>query len=362
MNFEIQSIKNVYEIQYVYDKYNYITINTKKLKYTGTLRYAFKYAIWALKVGGEIEIIDEPFRDFGFSTKRIDFWQIKHSFFKSMKDNIEILDLDDKKGYIRVKKIKESYINNGFSFGIVFSGSENEKEQLTKSIQSILSNIDLNKFDYEVIICGPSSFDSESYLNFFKSFNVKYLSFDFDLNVKRFMITQKKNYIYNNCKYNIISINHTRILYATDFMVRTFDKKFDVFTPKIMTLQDNKYYRYLDIGLISSYDLYRISKKFTISNILMNDNFYKYTKNRVPYIDGGLTIFNKNIIKNTPYNIYIAWGEAEDVEMCSRLNNEDYLIDLFDCYENKFLSQTNKLNFKLNFKFFIKKFLLKLGC
>lgn len=356
MNFEIQNIKNVYEIQYVYDKYNYITINTKKLKYTGMLRYAFKYALWALKVGGEIEIIDEPFRDFGFSTKWIDFWQIRHELFKSLKNDIEILELDDKRGLIKVKKINESYINNGFSFGIVFSGSEGEKEQLSKSIHSILNNKDLNKFNYEVIICGPSNFDSESYLEQFISFNVKYLLFDFELNAKRLMITQKKNYLYENCQYSIVAINHTRILYADDFMMKTFDKKFDVFTPKVMVEENGKWYRYLDLGLIGSFNTSKVNSASVMSSIYLNDEILYFMKKRVPYIDGALSVFNKKLI-SLPYNENIAWQEAEDIDLSMNLINKGYLISYF--YDIQNISLVSKFNIKLNFIRKLKIFIIK---
>lgn len=355
LNFKISSVDDIYKIQYISDKYNHIFIDTKKLKYTGTLRYAFKYALWVLKIGGEIKVIDEPFHDFGFSTKRMDFWQIRYEFFKSLKDDIEILELDDKKGLIRVKKIKESYINNGFSFGIVFSGSEGEKEQLYKSVQSILDNIDLNKYNYEVIICGPSSFDSESYLKQFRSFNVIYLSFDFESNTKRLMITHKKNYLFQNCNYNIVAINHTRIVYAQDFMIKTFDKKFDIFTPKVMVEQDSKWYKYLDFGLIGSYDLSKLNPSAVLTSVVLNDDVLFFMRKKVPYLDGGITVFNKNIIVNTPYNPHLAWGEAEDVDMCALLYLQGCLLD----YNQNIIckSQTNKASFKTNCIFFIKKIL-----
>lgn len=352
--FNLTSMDDIYTIQYVYETYDEIIINTKKLKYTGTLRYAFKYALWALKVGGKLIVNDEPFKDYGFSTKRIDFWQIRHEFFKFLKDDIELIELDDKKGYIEAIKTKESYVNNGFSFGIVFSGSESEKEQLTKSIQSILDNDELDKYDYEIIICGPSYFDSEFYLKQFADFNIKYITFDFEPNAKRLMITQKKNYLYENCKYNIAAINHTRILYAKDFIKKTFDKKFDVFTPKVMVEQDGKWYKYLDFGLIGSYDLSKMNPKAVLTSVILDDDVLNFMQKRVPYIDGGLTIFNKNIIQS-PYNKYLSWGEAEDVDMCELVYLRGNLLDYNENIVNK--SLTNKTSFKVEYKFKIKKFI-----
>ena len=348
--FHLSSIDDIYKLQYVYDAYNEITIDTKKLKYTGTLRYAFKYALWALKVGGKLVIDDEPFRDHGFSTKRIDFWQIRHEFFKSLKDDIDLITLDDKLGYIEVIKTKDSYTNNGFSFGIVFSGNDSEIEQLTKSIQSLLINERIEKYKYEIIICGPSDFNANAYIAQFKNPNIRYLAFDFAPNAKRLMITQKKNYLYENCKYNIVCINHTRILYAQDFMIKTFDKKFDVFTPKVIVEQDGKWYRYLDFGLIGSYDLSRKNTSKALVSIILDDNILYFMKNRVPYIDGGLSIFNKNQIEEFPYNPFLAWGEAEDVDLCYNLYMHQFLID----YNDSIFCYSSTVKFNISSKYYIK--------
>lgn len=356
MKFDISNIDDIYQLQYVYNKFDEIIINTKKLKYTGTLRYAFKYALWALKPNGKLVIQDEPFKDFGFSTKRIDFWQIKHEFFKSLKDDIDLIELDNSRGYIEVVKVKESYINNGFSFGIVFSGNDSETEQLTKSVRSILDNIDLGKYDYEIIICGPSNFDSIAYLEQFVSFNVKYLAFDFEPNAKRLMITQKKNFLYENCKYNIVAINHTRILYAKDFIIKTFNKKFDVFTPKVMVEENGKWYRYLDFGLIGSFNTSKVNSASVMSSVYLNNEILYFMKKRMPYIDGALSIFNKKII-SLPYNENIAWQEAEDIDLSMNLVNKGYLISYFYDIEN--ISLVSKFNIKLNFIRKLKIFIIR---
>lgn len=355
MNYEVNNIESIYDMQYIYNVYDDITINTKKLKYTGALRYAFKYALWALKIGGKLIINDEPFQNQGFSTKRVDFWQIRHEFFKSLKDDIQLISLDDKQGYIEVLKTKESYINSGFSFGIVFSGNASEVEQLTKSIQSILTNESIEKYQYEIIVCGPSDFDANSYISQFENQNIRYLVFDFEANAKRLLITQKKNHLYASCKYNIVAINHTRILYAKDYMIKIFDKKFDVFTPKVIVKQDDRWYKYLDFGLIGSYDLSKLNPSAVLTSVVLNDDVLFFMRKKVPYLDGGITVFNKDIIVNTPYNPHLAWGEAEDVDMCALLYLQGYLLDYDENIVHK--SLTNKTSFKIDYKFKIKKLL-----
>lgn len=360
----IYRIEDIYDIQYRYNKYEKIVINIKKLKYTGTLRYAFKYALWALKVEGELLIKDDEVFSKDFSIKRINFSQIKNEFFNTLKNDIKLVELNDKNGIIKVEKVKENYINNGFSFGIIFSGSQEEVNQLTRSIRSILDNKDIDEYSYEIIICGPSSFYYRDYLKQFSNYKIKYLEFNFEENAKRIMISEKKSYLYENCIYNIVSINHTRILYSNEFVIKSFSRKFDIFTPQVVVYQNLKEYRYLDFGLLASYDLSKMNTKKILTGKMLTSNIFYFMKHRVPYIDGGLTTFNKNIITYSPYNKNIAWGEAEDIIMSSILYNYGYLLDYFS--DIHCVSITIKVNIKdnimENLKEKIRKYLIIKGC
>lgn len=361
--FFISCIDDIYTIRYTYGYFDLIRVDSKNLKTLGVLRYALKYALWALKIDGVLVVQDEPLREYGFSNKRIDFWQIRHELFKSLKDEIEVLKLNDSEGYIEVIKLKENYINNGFSFGIVFSGNHIEIEQLSQTIRSILDNKNIDDYPYEILICGPSEFESVSYLRQFDSLKIRYLPYDLDLKHKRFMITNKKNFLFQNSQYNIVSISHTRIMYERSFILYSFNRKFDIFTPKVNILRNGKKYKYLDFGLIGSYSLDRQNSAKTLTSIVLDDAVLYYMRKRVPYIDGGITVFNKNIIHEPPYNEFIAWGEAEDVEMCNRAYNNGYLLDYFNDIQQE--SVTCKTVIQDSFIFEIKKiirnFLVKKG-
>lgn len=353
MHLTISSIKDIYSIQFVYDQYDEIIIDASFLKYLGVLRYAIKYAFWALKTNGNLIVEDNVFKNSISSRKRIAFWQVKLELFKSLGDDIELLELDNSKGYIKARKIKEKYINNGFSFGIIYGGAKHEEGQLTKSVISILKNINLSHYEYEILICGPSDFDAAEYLKQFNSTNIRYVPYDLTPNT-RFLITAKKNYLFLQTKYNIVAISHTRILYAKDFVIKTFNKKFDLFTTKVLVDQKGSKQKYLDFGLITSYDI--IKKPVDgIPTGNLTDNVLYYMKKRVPYIDGGLTIFNKNIISQSPYNDKIAWGEAEDVEMCANMYFKGFLIDYFVSIESE--SSTCKIKIKTSLRYKIKRYI-----
>jgi hypothetical protein len=83
------------------------------------------------------------------------------------------------------------------------------------------------------------------------------------------------------------------------------------------------------------------AKSGTVAGENIEEDYLHWYRRRVPYVDGGLNIFNKNIIKDPPYNNFISWGEAEDVDVCNRLYQSGILIDYLP--EIKCFSATCKL-------------------
>ena len=325
----IRKIKDIYNLKYKYETYDEITIYTQELKYKGVLRYAFKYAYWSLRIHGKLTILDEAHRSYGKKVNYIDFWQIRHELFNSLKGKVELIALDNENGKLELLKKSSEKSNNGISFCIVFSGSAKEIPLLKQSIDSIVEmNIDSEK--YEIVVLGSSDFKFYSLSNNYpQAIPLRYLPYDFE-QTTRLLITKKKNYMLDNAKYNIVSINHTRIAYAKDFYKKLIDRNFDLITTKIIGNVKGKNYSFLDFGLIGDYDILKPSKVQTFVGNFIDRNYMFLMRNRVPFIDGGLTIFNKNNTSAVRYNENIAWGEAEDVELCSTAYHDGLLIDYFD--------------------------------
>jgi hypothetical protein len=158
MRATIASIDDIYALRFQTGTYDSVNVDVRTLKYEGVLQYAIKYAFWALKLGGILTLIDEGSKDDGVSNRRLDFWQVKYEFFKSLKSAAEVVRLDNAKGVLVVKKVQDPYRNDGFSFGIVFSGSQQEIPFLTQSLRSILASAATSPLPFEIIVCGPSSF------------------------------------------------------------------------------------------------------------------------------------------------------------------------------------------------------------
>jgi hypothetical protein len=341
--FIVSTIDDIYSIQNKRNMAPTIRIDVQSLKKKGVLRYAFKYALWALPVEGNLIVQDSPRSGFGFSTTSMDFWQIRNELFKALKGDVKLVALDDASGTIRLQKVKESYDNNGFTFGIVFSGNSAELEQLYPALQSISDIKGLNSIPHEVLVCGPSAFNASVLTEKFPSLPIRYIAFDNVLQVNRVMITKKKNTLIDAAAYNVVSLSHARILYGADFVECMYKRRFDVITPKVVYNENGRRRKYLDFTLSGSYDTSRINTRSVLSNEVLPDDVLNYMAQRVPYIDGGLTILNKEKIADIRYCIDVAWGEAEDIDLCAQIYYDGLLID----YASECVceSQTSKVTY-----------------
>lgn len=358
----VSKLVQLYELEGKTSFYDEIVVEAAHLKGMGILRYVFKFALLALNDGGILRVHDAPAGSFSLSRGKIDFWQVRYELFKIAKSQIEVLDVDSTQGQILVKKVKESKQATGFSFGIVFSGVKSELESLYAAIDSVISNDSSSQYPYEIIICGPTSDYAGEILARYVGEKVRYLAWD-KPSEQRFLVSQKKNHLLNNCAYSVAVISHVRILFPSDFMRMVWGKSFDICTPKVVVVHNNMEYDYLDFGLIGSYIFDQHVKSKSLTSVHMNKRIYDYMKNRVPYIDGGITIYNLNVIKESLLDDHIAWGEAEDIDMSARAYHSGLLLTYM--HDVKCISSTIKNDYKLitssSFKCKLIRLLVRLG-
>ena len=323
----ISSIEDLYAIKEVSEYYDEITINLNTLKNDGLTRHAVKYSNNALRTGGSMIIHSSPFESYVLKRNKIDFWQIRYEIFASLKDTIEIAEVDAKAGKLFLRKKKHLYNYTGISFGIVYSGNREEEKQLISSIDTIRQNKELNRIKYEVLISGPTIYDAAAIINEFPSLNIKYVPLDI-ATYPRLMICEKKNLLYKTAQYSLVVISHSRILFPDDFVQSVTRFPVEMATPALYFNINGKDYKYLDLAFIGSYqDLQLGAKRSSIAGENIQNDYLHWYRRRVPFIDGGLNVFNKNVIPEPPYNNYVSWGEAEDVDVCNRLFQNGVLID-----------------------------------
>jgi hypothetical protein len=338
----IKTIEDLYFLKHSKIRYRYLKADIQELKYRGVLRHLIVYALNRLEDEGIFEIVDEPHASFSLRKGKIDFVQVKQEVFRVLKNRVEILDADNKTGLIRLKKLPQSqFVQEGFSFGIVFGG--NDKDLLKLAVDSILANDFPKGIPFEIVIAGPHTINQQELMQLWEhNAAISYLPLDIQ-NEPRILICEKKNALFNACRYSKAIISHTRIVFGPHFAKQLNDEVIEIAIPEIRLLESNK--KYIDYFLISSYDdMVRKPTGPVIGYLNIDKNYLKYFGGRVPCIDGALNVFNKNLVVSAPYNKHVAWGEAEDFEMCARLHHQGILIDYLPnitCY-----SQTNKTNIR----------------
>jgi len=323
----VSTQKDLYALKEVSQCYDEITVLLHNLRFQGLTRHAVKYSNNALRTGGTMIIQSSPFESYVLRRNKIDFWQVKYEVFGSLKDTVEILEVNNVEGRLVLKKKKHLYNYNGISFGIVFSGNKQEEQQLFKAIESISKNEALEALAFEIIVCGPREYDAAAITRLFLGLAIKYLPLDISTS-PRLMICEKKNLLFNAAQYSLVVISHSRILYGSDFVSKLVKYPVEMATPAIYYSKRGVNYKYLDLAFINSYqDIELGAKKSSIAGENIQQDYLHWYRKRVPFIDGGLNIFNKNAITKAPYNNYLSWGEAEDVDVCNRLYQNGFLID-----------------------------------
>jgi hypothetical protein len=337
---EIRSHKDIYQLKQVAQVHDEVVLQLHRLKHQGLVRHAVKYSMNSLILDGLLTIRTSPFESYALRRNKVDFWQVKYEVFGSLKDTIEVVEINAKEGKLVLRKKKHLYDYNGISFGIVFSGNIDEEPQLAATIKSISAN-QLNNLSYEILICGPEKYNPQWINEEFPTLKIRYLALDVPTS-PRLMICDKKNLLYKSSQFNLVVISHCRILFANRFVEQVRTYPIEMATPAVFYFENHKEYKYLDIGFIMSYqDIQFGAGRGTIAGENVKEDYLHWYRRRVPFIDGGLNIFNKNVITEPPYNKYISWGEAEDVDVCNRLFQEGVLIDYLP--EVKCFSATCKI-------------------
>ena len=212
-------------------------------------------------------------------------------------------------------------------------------------------NNKFNQYNVEFIYVVNKEYKESLNFDNLKILNFSSISLDNDL---RFSISHKKNYGFQNSSGRIVVILHDRIKLSLRWLqgIDKFNYCFDIYTSKIYS----RNYRFLD----------KIAR--TYSSYIFNKNTHYYMfyneKNINQYIDGGITVLNRNsFIKTEIFDDRLHWGELEDVDFTARAKIDCNLIT-FD--KNNIIHSDFKNHFKLNnnlveliYKVIIRRFLRK---
>ena len=271
-----------------------------------------------LKVGGTLEI---EFYMFSLDSGTSPFRNLSGLMYEISICFKERLKLVDKKSMgaaiiLTFSKISATVPEgdkiDSWSFGIVSDGRKNDR------ILDIINQIKQFSIpNFEVVICGPPP--AKDLPDYVKVVDDNDLYFD-----SRIPLAKKKNRIIDVAQYNNLILFHDRFNFPPDWYenIIKHGNYFDGFCIRIVD-EDTKKHRVQDWISTSLYH-------FEFEKLFHNKVDLSYNK-WVPNwnVNGGFMIVKKHLISRVNLNPFLHWGEAEDGDLCRRLDADGFCLTLF---------------------------------
>lgn len=300
-----------------------VRVETGAFKKANVLRYALKYALWAVRPGGTIEIVDDGPDTFDIILMRMPFSVVRQHCFKVYRDEAELGELDA--AGMRLTFVRRRPVTPpGWSAGIVFSGNEKEMPFLTRALDGLVAQPELStERGGQIMVCGPAA---ARRLLADRS-EVEYLPFEEASPVRAFT-TRKKNALVEAARNPRVVIMHARIVLQPGCLA-AFPREFDVTTPHVQYREGDRTIPYIDWVVAHDLAFDRLPRRLQSSLFYdRHDHLAQLATGGLPYIDGGVFAGMRDVLRAVPLNPYLAWGEAEDGDWCTRLQAEGHLVDL----------------------------------
>lgn len=315
-----------------------VTVYTRRLKYRGLLPLALKYALFALRPGGRLEIIDGGGGGTSSPAFEIGFNLVRQWTFKLIGRDVTLIDFDPAAGRLLLERTRP-VTRPGWAAGVIFSGADAEIPVLENCLRGLLSQPELTGEGGDIAVCGPTR--DLSFLAEFPS--VRYLPYDPPASA-RFLVGAKKNFLVASFSAPRVAVMHARIVLQPGALAAT-PREFDIGSPNVLIEEDGRLAPYLSLCFTDATTPGRMPRRLsaTLRNVRQADPLEIHQLG-APYVDGGVFMAMRPVYDACPLDPSIAWGEAEDVEWCYRAAAHGYLVDLFPAAIA--MSQTNKLNLR----------------
>jgi transposase InsO family protein len=313
-----------------------VVLQTSRLKYSGLVPCAVKYALWALRQGGRLIVEDTGRADATFVPFTVPFNLIRQWIFKFAGNDVE-LESFDAAGRMVLRRIAP-VTPPGWSAGIVFSGSDAEIPTLRASLQGLLAQPELlPQAGGEIAVCGPAR--DLAFLDEFPS--VRYIVYD-EPSDGRFLVCRKKNALIAALRNPRVAILHARIVLEADAL-RNVPREFDITGPNTVFVAGGRRLTYLSLTQTQSVWPGTMPRHFPFSlrQMTSQDPLRLHERGGL-FVDGGAFYVRRAVWEACPLNDNIAWLEDEDVEWCARAFLNGFLIDLAP--RSGAISQTSKLS------------------
>lgn len=293
-----------------------VTVETGPLKRRGLLRHALKYALWALKPGGALTVVDDGPVTFAFQPGAMPWSRVKQQTFAVLGPDAELVALDNDALTLTLRRTRPQP-SGSWSAGIVFSGDAKELPALEGAVAGLRDQPELS----QIMVCGPS--EAAGLLAHLSP--IDYVAYDTPH--RRPPIPQKKNALIAAAKGEKVAILHARIVLQPGCLA-ALPRDFDLITPRVEYREGGTTIPYLDWSVTDALDGAILPRRQPPRNDYLRDRYLELMRLGLPYVDGGLFMVDRAAALATPMNEHVAWGEAEDLEWCARLHAAGCLIDL----------------------------------
>ena len=210
-------------------------------------------------------------------------------------------------GFKNLMTIKRQCELKTFSFGVITNG--NKLENLKSFIDCVLNIITDKNEQIEIIVCGPNNIENEikNHCSTIKFINEP------DTFKSLGWITKKKNMIVEASEYENLIIAHDRYIFPNDFIknLKIFGNDYSVLVCKQELENKTRIPDWVTIG--SEWG-------WTTPGILEYGDWSNYT-----FINGGIIIAKRNVLKKSPWNELLFWNQAEDVELTRTLKQNGFV-------------------------------------
>ena len=252
-------------------------------------------------------------------------WGIKSFISDKLNLNSKLISQDIisiNESFFEIEIKRERFISKNWCIGIPTNGKKNVSIlALLNSIQ-IAQNFLLQKakveIDIEIIIVGKKD-------KLFDGYDIRLFEQSLDENLPA--LGEKKYIIGNNATYENILFIHDRYTLDKSFFLG-FEKWGYDFEYATTQQYDTKHNIYDPILAIDNFNRANIQMR------RINNQSYPYN---MLYVNGGLTIVKKSIIRKINFNPFLMHCEAEDIDFARRLNVSG-IIPRFNPYSVAFTS------------------------
>ena len=258
-------------------------------------------------------------------------WMEFRRFVANRSDLVSIQDVSDADMTIKVKKIADLSSKTSITVGILFSGRDQEKEDLYACMASFRNEAIVG----EIVILSSRAVVLDK--SMFRELPIRVIELPIETD-PRILYTVKKNWIIMNSIYDYVLIVHTRIRYVAG--LNCVNSKYWDIASGHVTYQGRSN---LDLMLTKRS---ASGLRYVRSDMVLSQRRSKWGS----YVDGGCFLVRKGHLASL-LDEGLAWGEQEDYDFCAANSLKSREIVKFN--ELKFETVTNKIRYKHPFIVFL---------